>query len=286
MPSADITEFRRVLASSKKILVLSGAGLSAASGIPTFRGEGGQWGKYNASDLAHRSAFEEDQSRVWKFFHYWRELIRGKHPNEAHYVLARLAIPGIRHAIAPDSKLTHITQNIDMLCTRALTETESALMQLSDSEIIEMHGRILDVICTSNHDCDYHATNVDSPICPGLAGTETKVAAGDWTAVVKRKDLPMCPRLGCGQMLRPDVVWFGERPKRIEEILELASEADLCLVVGTSAIVQPASRIGGMVKEHGGKVAVFDIEKSNHAEEADFLFLGPCETKLKEVLGV
>ncbi|KAH7909766.1 DHS-like NAD/FAD-binding domain-containing protein [Hygrophoropsis aurantiaca] len=290
MPSADITEFRRALASSQKIIVLSGAGLSAASGIATFRGTGGRWGKYNASDVATPAAFAESQSKVWQFFHYRREEMRDKKPNEAHYVLARLAIPSIRHAIAPGSTLTHITQNIDTLCTRALAETETTLRLTHPeppSEIIEMHGRIFDVACTSTHDCDYHATNLDSPICPGLAGTEIQVAAEELDARVKRKDLPTCPRPGCGAMLRPDVVWFGERPKRIEDILALADDADLCLVVGTSALVQPASKIGGQVKNHGGKVAVFNVEGStNHADEADFLFVGPCEVTLGEVLGI
>jgi len=110
------------------------------------------------------------------------------------------------------------------------------------------------------------------------------VAEGDLEPVVRRADLPHCPN--CGQLLRPDVVWFGERPKRIHEILDIADQADLCLVVGTSALVQPASKLGSRVKEHGGKVAVFNLEMSNHSEEADFVFLGPCETRLVEVLGM
>lgn len=115
-----------------------------------------------------------------------------------------------------------------------MKETETKLGQASDTKLIEMHGRLHDVVCTA-YDCDYQETVETSPICPALAGTELLVAEGDLEPVVRRKDLPHCPT--CGQLLRPDVVWFGERPKRLREIMDTANQADLCLVVGTSALV-------------------------------------------------
>ncbi|SJL06965.1 uncharacterized protein ARMOST_10307 [Armillaria ostoyae] len=147
---------------------------------------------------------------------------------------------------------------------------------------IEMHGRLFDVVCTA-HDCDFRETNYDSPICPALKGTEL-IEAGGPEPVVRRSDLPRCPK--CSQLCRPGVVWFGERPHRIHEIMQLADEADLCIIVGTSAVVQPASKIGGRVKAHGGKVAMFNVELGNHADEADFVFLGPCEERLVEVFSI
>lgn len=151
-------------------------------------------------------------------------------------------MPTLRATVAaPDSAFVHITQNIDGLSSTAVIETASRLGETADARVIEMHGNLFDVICTA-HDCDYHSKNTDSPICAALGGTEMRVAEGDIEPVVRRADLPRCPK--CEQLLRPDVVWFGERPKRILEILELADRADLCLVVGTSAVVSYSAHKG------------------------------------------
>ncbi|KAL0064672.1 hypothetical protein AAF712_008370 [Marasmius tenuissimus] len=176
----------------------------------------------------------------------------------------------------------HVTQNIDGLCLRALDDLASK-HETPDGKIIEMHGNLFDVVCTA-HDCDYRARNMDEPICPALGGTEKIVAEGNVEPIVKRADLPHCPK--CQQLLRPDVAWFGERPKQIHEILKVADEADLCLVVGTSAVVQPASRLPERVRANGGKVAVFNLEAANHSDEADFVFLGPCEVELGRIIGL
>ncbi|KAH7890266.1 DHS-like NAD/FAD-binding domain-containing protein [Phlebopus sp. FC_14] len=133
-------------------------------------------------------------------------------------------------------------------------------------------------------DCSFRETNYQPPICPALAGTEQIVERGAPDPVVRRADLPHCPL--CGQLCRPGAVWFGEQPHRIHEILNLADTADLCIIVGTSATVQPASKLGGRVMANGGRVAVFNIEAGNHAEEADFVFLGPCEETLGPVINL
>ncbi|KAJ7596580.1 DHS-like NAD/FAD-binding domain-containing protein [Mycena floridula] len=283
MPSSNIEDFQTVLESSKTILVVSGAGLSAASGIATFRGQGGRWRKYDATILATLAAWHENQARVWQFFHYRRDEVRSKVPNEGHYALARLCMQKSRRTVAPNATVTHVTQNIDGLCLTALNETASTLGETPDGRIIEMHGNLFDVVCTA-HDCDYRVKNLDHPICPALGGTELIVATGDVEPAIKRSQLPHCPK--CQQLLRPDVVWFGERPKQVEDIIKIADSADLCLVVGTSSLVQPASKLPERVKANGGKIAVFNLEASNHADEADFLFLGPCEVELARILGL
>lgn len=109
---------------------------------------------------------------------------------------------------------------------------------------IEMHGRLFDVVCTA-HDCDFRETNYNSPICAALKGTELVIEARGPEPVVRRKDLPHCPK--CGQLCRPGVVWFGERPHRIDEILELADEADLCIIVGTSAVVRRSTLLNSFM---------------------------------------
>ncbi|TDL27900.1 DHS-like NAD/FAD-binding domain-containing protein [Rickenella mellea] len=214
---------------------------------------------------------------------YLLSRVRGKSPNEAHRILARLCTPSLRQNVAPNAeRVTHVTQNVDGLSLEAL----SAVSGLSSSEsIIEMHGNLFNVACTA-HDCSYTSKNTDNPICPALGGTEKIVAEGNTEPIVKRAFLPHCPEKGCGQLLRPDVVWFGERPKHIEMIIELAKVADLCLVVGTSSLVQPASRLPAYVRANGGKVAVFNMEQTNHSDEADWVFLGGCEVELGRVLGL
>lgn len=143
-----------------------------------------------------------------------------------------MAIPSIRKTVAPESNFVHVTQNSDGLCGIALSELSG---ESPDGSVIEMHGNIFDVTCSA-HDCEYRARVFDSPICPALGGTELLVDAGKLEPVVRRADLPHCPK--CNQLLRPDVTLFGERPKRIHDILEIADNADLCLVVGTSAVVR------------------------------------------------
>lgn len=242
------------------------------------------WRKYDAISLATPEAFAENQSRVWQFYHYRREVVLKAAPNPGHYALACLAIPSIRHKLAPNSEFTHVTQNIDGLCERSLDEMVAAFGNLEQpAELIEMHGRLFDVICSVD-ECNFRERNYKSPICAALAGTEKIVEKGGPEPVIRHADLPHCP--DCGQLSRPGVVWFGEEPHRMDDIFELADEADLCIIVGTSAVVQPAASVGARVKRHGGQVAVFNIERSKNSDKADFLFFGPCETRLGEVLGI
>lgn len=80
-PSADMEAFRKLLQAAKRVVVLTGAGVSAESGVPTFRGAGGYWRTYSAQDLATPSAFRSNPSLVWEFYHYRRENMASKFPN-------------------------------------------------------------------------------------------------------------------------------------------------------------------------------------------------------------
>ncbi|EMD35003.1 hypothetical protein CERSUDRAFT_107041 [Gelatoporia subvermispora B] len=285
-PSNDMAAFRAVLASSRRIIAIAGAGLSAASGIPTFRGAGGMWRKYDALSLATPAAFRDSPSRVWQFYHYRRETALKAEPNAAHFALAEFTIPTIREQIAPGSTFTLITQNVDSLSPTALDAVLArTVATMSDDEkhatLIEMHGRIFDVACTE-YGCKRRDDIRDSPLCPALAGTEELVAAGANEPDIPLDELPRCK--ACGALARPGVVWFGEIPHRVDEILTLVDQADLCLVVGTSSVVHPAARFAKQVKEHGGRVAVFNVDRTKRDTDADFLFLGPCETTLTKTL--
>ncbi|KAJ6500556.1 sirtuin 5 [Mycena sanguinolenta] len=284
-PSVDMAEFQQVLRSSKKIIAVCGAGLSAASGIPTFRGAGGMWRKYDAMSLATPEAFDENPSLVWQFYHYRREKARAAEPNAAHKALAVFSIPSYRKIVAPDAEFTIITQNVDGLSVKAMNqvlEEEGDPKPTGIASLLEMHGRIFDVNCTSRF-CKHVEYNTSSPICAALAGTEDAVEAGTIDAEIPKDKLPRCSK--CNALARPGVVWFGEQPKYLPEIDKLIAAADLCLVIGTSSTVYPAAAYAGEVLAHGGKVAVFNLERSDGDGEADFLFLGPCEKTLSEALG-
>ncbi|KAI0326158.1 DHS-like NAD/FAD-binding domain-containing protein [Cubamyces sp. BRFM 1775] len=332
----DMQAFRAKLSKSKRIVVLAGAGLSAASGIPTFRGNGGHWRKHDVLTLATPAAFIGNPSRCWQFHHYLREIMFKSTPNAAHMALARFALPQLRHTLSPGSSFTLITQNIDGLDRRAIEQIYkehgvpspfSGVAQgqpSGDAVLIEMHGQIAAVLCT-NYECRHRELNYDSPICPGLAGTELLVEgvseggkkteqeqqntgpkrnaaeARAWAEArlaglkqqnesspadpdIPLENLPRCKK--CGALTRPDVVWFTEVPQRIDEVMRAVENADLCMVVGTSAVVHPAATFSTKVKENGGTVAVFNIERSKRDAVADYVFLGPCEDLLPRALAV
>ncbi|KAJ6606441.1 DHS-like NAD/FAD-binding domain-containing protein [Mycena vulgaris] len=286
-PSTDMATFREVLRNSKRIIAVCGAGLSAASGIPTFRGAGGLWRKHDAMKLATPEAFARDPLTVWQFYNYRREAARAAEPNAAHMALAVFSLPSYRKIVAPDAEFAMITQNVDCLSTKAMdmvlkehTKDGSDPKALDISPILEMHGRIFDLACTLEL-CGHAEYDTSSLALkyPNLAADEG--ADDDNTKELK---LPTCSK--CTAFARPGVVWFGEVPKYLNRIDKLVDAADLCLVVGTSSTVYPAAEYASMVQENGGKVAVFNLERSEGDSEADFLFLGACEKTLPEALGL
>ncbi|PPQ95501.1 hypothetical protein CVT26_008529 [Gymnopilus dilepis] len=289
-PSKDIESFRALLRSSKNIIAVAGAGLSAGSGIPTFRGNGGMWRKYDALSLATPEGFAQSPSLVWQFYHYRRETALAAKPNKAHRALSFFSLPAVRNQIAPNSTFTLITQNVDGLSVRSDQEVAAEHPELIHSQqatsqpaMLEMHGRLFDLLCTDS-ECQHIEFNTKSPICEALAGTEELIENKVTDPNIELEDLPRCSK--CGALGRPGVVWFGEQPHHLNVIDELVANADLCLVVGTSSTVYPAASYAQEVKGHGGKVAVFNLERSKGDSKADYLFLGPCEETLPKALGL
>ncbi|OBZ75656.1 NAD-dependent protein deacylase [Grifola frondosa] len=278
-PSSTVEDFRRVLRDSKNIIAIVGAGLSAASGIPTWRDSGGVWKSYDPSTIATPTAFATNPSLVWQHYHAMRERALKATPNPAHFALALLCIPSFLSTVAPAAKFTLVTQNIDGLSVRALDITTAQHANgsgnlASESEIsrlYEMHGRVLDTLCTS---CGHREYNPADPLCPALAASDLGSSEGQ----IPVEELPHC--LQCGGLLRPGVVWFEELPHHSREIWEVVDAADVCLLIGTSSKVQPAAAYAYEIADRGGKVAVFNKERSEGDEERDFLFLGPCEETL------
>ena len=203
---------------ARRICILTGAGVSAESGIPTFRGLGGLWRGRDPLSLATPAAFAHDPLSVWEFYNWRRTLVRQSSPNPAHHALAELA----RRA----RRLTLVTQNVDRLHQSA-----------GSVDVLELHGNLGEVICTGCRTV-FDRWEVDLP------------------------PLPACEK--CQGLLRPGVVWFGEPlPSATLERAEIASEdADVFLVIGTSALVQPAASLIGRSVHQGQRVIEVNLDET------------------------
>jgi len=248
LSSTMIDEAAKLLARSRFAIAFTGAGISAESGVPTFRGPGGLWKHYRAEELATPEAFRRDPHLVWEFYRWRMRLIMGTKPNAAHRALAELERMGILKAV--------ITQNVDDLHREAGTE-----------RLIELHGNIFRVRCTN---CGYR---------------EYLKETGRLEEFVREKSLPKCPE--CGSLLRPDVVWFGEPLPReeIDKAFSLAERADVVLVIGTSGVVYPAAYIPQIVKETGGRVIEINTERSGITPIADVFIRGKAGEVMESLLG-
>ena len=247
------------------MVVLTGAGVSAESGVPTFRGAGGFWREYQAQDLATPGAFRRDPSLVWEFYHYRREVMLEKEPNPAHIAIAEAE----KRLKSQGKKLVVITQNIDELHRRAGTE-----------DLLELHGSLFRVKCTK---CGDITSNYDSPICTALQGLG-KPDPKTPSAKIPIEELPKCQK--CGGLLRPAVIWFGENldgavMDRAADELDLC---DICLVIGTSSVVYPAAMFAPQVAARGIPVAEFNMEHTPATDRFGFHFQGPCGTTLPEAI--
>ncbi|XP_006463938.1 hypothetical protein AGABI2DRAFT_187357 [Agaricus bisporus var. bisporus H97] len=305
MPSSDPESFRTALTRAKNVLILSGAGLSAGSGIATYRNaENSLWNNFDPKKYATLEAFKDDPVGLWTFYHRRRSEYLLAKPNPAHYALGLLAHPPVLARIAPchslsrPSSIRHITQNIDALALRVIESLPSDANMSSESSrveeaIVEMHGDIFVTRCIS---CQHINRSYEPQLASTLAHLELQSQPSmKPDGIITVDQLPKCGgdawagsnRYGrCGGLLRPEVVWFGEVPPQSGEIARMMSTCDMLLVVGTSSIVRPAADYAAQVKKNGGIVAVFNLGHSKGEEEADFVFIGPCEETLPEVLQV
>lgn len=224
--AAEIERGREILARAAEVVVLTGAGISADSGVPTFRGPDGLWKNHRPEELATPEAFARDPRLVWEWYGWRREVVAGCRPNAAHHALARWALrrSGVRI----------VTQNVDGLHTLAGADAGAAGPPAAHP--IELHGSLFRVRCTACPERYPHRDPIDAS---------------------SRETLPRCRE--CAGPLRPDVVWFGE-PLPEEALLEAfarARRADACLVVGTSAVVYPAAGVAAAA--HAAGAAVVEV---------------------------
>lgn len=230
-----------LLRKASRVAVLTGAGVSAESGVPTFRGGGGLWEGHPVEEVATPEGFHNDPTMVWRFYNMRRAALTRVAPNPGHHALVELEG-------RLGEQFTLVTQNVDGLHAAA-----------GSRRVLEIHGRLSRVRCTS---CDH-----------------VKDRPGE-----ELGELPRCP--DCGELLRPDVVWFNEMlPHRIWREATLAAEGcDCFLVVGTSAVVYPAAGLVRTARAQGASVIEFNLEETLASAAANVSLFGPSGQTLPEVI--
>jgi NAD-dependent deacetylase len=213
----------------RNIVILTGAGISAESGIDTFRAKGGLWEQHRIEDVATPEAFARDPELVLRFYDMRREAIQRAVPNAAHEALAALDA-------AWQGDLLIVTQNVDDLHERA-----------GARRLLHMHGEHLSAWCAA---CDarylWRDALIDRPPCPACATPA----------------------------LRPDIVWFGEMPYRMDEIEAAVAACDLFVSIGTSGAVYPAGGYVRKARRAGARTLEINLEPSKGSALFDETRLG------------
>jgi NAD-dependent deacetylase len=226
------------LGDTTHLLVLTGAGISAESGVPTFRDANGLWQNHRFEDLASPEGFAADPLLVWKFYSQRRRGLDSVTPNAAHRALVE-----VEHQLG--DRFLLVTQNVDGLHAAA-----------GSQRIVEMHGNIMRTKCIGCRRAPF----------ADRASHDT---------------LPPCDE--CGELLRPDVVWFGEAiPTQALGAIEafLRHPDVVFLAVGTSGVVYPAAGIVDVVKRAGGTTWLVNAEPPANASRFDHVKIGPAGTVL------
>lgn len=218
----------------RNIVVLTGAGVSAESGLATFRGPDGLWEGHRVQDVCTPEALIADPALVHGFYDARREALAGVSPNAAHVALARLdaAWPG---------ELLIVTQNVDDLHERA-----------GARRLIHMHGELL------------------SGWCRACGGRHR------WSGPMGLE--ASCRQCGAVGAVRPDIVFFGEMPYRMDAIEAAIARADLFVSIGTSGAVYPAAGFVRSARWHGAATLELNLEPSEGSLYFDESRLGPAGT--------
>jgi NAD-dependent deacetylase len=240
------------LAPDSHVLVLTGAGVSAESGVPTFRDANGLWEGHDVTQVASPEGFAADPLLVWEFYSQRRAALTGVVPNAGHRALVELELRlGDRFLLA--------TQNIDGLHLTA-----------GNKRVVEMHGAIMRSRCTR---CD-------------------RAPFADTTAYRKNVApfCGKCRAAGKDALLRPDITWFGEAlpPGALDRIDAFATKAGKRLVfvaVGTSGVVYPAAGLVDATKRVGGVSWLVNLEAPANATSFDHVVLGPSGRELPALFG-
>jgi len=228
------------LRAARKIVFVTGAGISQESGIPTFRGKDGLWRNYDAMKLATIEAFYDDPKLVWEWYNERRHNIFTAKPNLGHKAIAEME---------KYSEVVILSQNIDGLHQRA-----------GSSQVLELHGSIVKIKCIV---CDYKdEINTEFSEIP-----------------------PLCT---CGNILRPDVVWFGEGlPQDVwQKAIIHASNCDVMIIAGTSLVVSPANTLPIYARQNGAALIEINPDKTVMTSDMDFSIRSTSAIALPELVSI
>jgi NAD-dependent deacetylase len=228
-----------------RIAVLSGAGISAESGVPTFRDDkNGLWAKFDPYELSSVQGWQEHPERVWAWYLWRHHLVQATEPNDGHRAVA---------AWQDHAEVTVVTQNVDNLHERA-----------GSSPVHHLHGSLFEFRCAS-------------------CGSVYSGPLEDVPEPVLELTPPNC---GCGGLIRPDIVWFGEGlPDRPwDAAVEGVSTADVVVVVGTSAVVYPAAGLPELALARGAVVVEVNPEPTPLSSSATITLRESAGTALPTLL--
>ena len=224
----------------KKIVFVTGAGISQESGIPTFRGKDGLWRDYDVMKLATIDAFYDNPKLVWEWYNERRMNIFAAQPNLGHKAIAELE---------KYTKVMVLTQNIDGLHQKA-----------GSSVVLELHGSIIKIKCSV---CDFKDE-----------------------IMTEFSEIP--PLCKCGNILRPDVVWFGESlPQDVwQKSMIFANQCDLMIIAGTSLVVSPANTLPIYAKQNNAILIEINPEDTEMSSEMDLVIRNTSVITLPELVSV
>ncbi|WP_432697294.1 NAD-dependent protein deacetylase [Marinobacterium sp. YM272] len=253
-----------------RLLVLTGAGISTDSGIPDYRDRNGEWKRKQPVQHGEFMHSHTTRQRYWGRSLIGWPVIQQARPNNAHHALSALEQRGHIELL--------VTQNVDGLHQRA-----------GSSAVIDLHGRAGDVICMS---CDYRCSRDDvhrrsalmNPAFMQYTATSAPDGDADLEVDFSHFEVPGCP--GCGGILKPDVVFFGDNvPKtRVQEALGALARADALLVIGSSLMVYSGFRFCRRAKEQNKPMAALTLGRTRADELLDLKLDDPIAPTLEQLL--
>ncbi|GGL94061.1 NAD-dependent protein deacylase 1 [Pseudomonas asuensis] len=224
---------------ARHIVFFTGAGVSAESGIPTFRdAQTGLWAQFDASELATPEAFQADPALVWGWYEWRRMKVLQAQPNPAHFAIARLT-QRFPHA-------TVITQNVDDLHERA-----------GHSNILHLHGSLHQPRCFT---CGVgYSFDNEIPVEPDYG---------------RRVEPPRCAR--CDGLIRPGVVWFGESlpAQTLQQAFDAAAQCDVLFSIGTSGVVYPAAQMPHIARDANAAIVHINPQPVSGIYSDDWMLIG------------
>jgi len=234
----------KALSPQDRVFVLTGAGISAESGLPTFRGADGLWRGNRVEEVATPQAFHANPELVWQFYSERRKRHASVTPNSAHRALAELER-------ALGDRFFLCTQNVDSLHEQA-----------GSQRIMHMHGRLMQTRCSGK-------------------GCRT-APFDDERLYLTRAEIPTCPK--CGALLRPHICWFGEVPFGMDRIFEELKICTVLLTIGSSGVVEPAASFVRMARVNRAKAIYIGPEEPVNNRFFDEVVLGKAGEVLPELV--